>query len=76
MKKPPVLVGAAIVGAALPLLISYAPFGNWAIERQIDREDRSLCERFEFKSGETTQHSECKAALADLRRQRELVLLH
>ena len=74
MKKP-VLVGAAIVGAALPPLISYAPFGNRAIERQIDRADSPLCKNLEFLSG-TTQHSECRAALADLRRQRELVLLY
>ena len=48
--KPPVLVplciGAAIAGAALLLLIGYAPFGHRAIERQIDSEGSSLCEKF------------------------------
>ena len=77
--KPPVLVplfvGAAIAGAALALLIGYAPFGHRAIEWQIDREDSSLCDRFEFLSG-MTQLSECKAALADQRHRRELLLLH
>ena len=43
----PLFVGAAIASAALPLLIGYAPFGHRAIERQKDREDRSLCDRFE-----------------------------
>jgi hypothetical protein len=72
--KPPVIlplfVGAAIAGAALPLIIGYAPFGHRALELQIDRDDRSLCKRFEL------QHSKCKAALADLRHRRELLLLH
>jgi hypothetical protein len=72
--KPPVLVplfvGAAIAGAALPLLI-----GHHFWQRPIDREDTSLCERFKFPSG-TWTHSECKAALADMRRQHELLLLH
>jgi hypothetical protein len=66
----PLFVGAAIAGAALPLLIGYAPFGHRAIERQIDREDRSLCERFEL------QRSACTAALVDLRHRRELVVLY
>jgi uncharacterized protein (DUF2062 family) len=66
----PLFVGAAIASAALPLLIGYAPFRHRAIERQKDREDRSLCERLEL------QHSECKAALTDLRHRRELVLLY
>jgi hypothetical protein len=72
--RPPVLVplfvGAAIAGAALPLLI-----GHHSWQQPIDREDTSLCERFKFPSG-TWQHSECKAALADMRHQRELLLLH
>jgi len=66
----PLFVGASIASAASPLLIGYAPFGHRAIERQKDREDRSLCRRFEL------QHSECKAALTDLRHRRELVLLY
>ena len=76
--KPPVLVllfiGAAIVGAALPLFVSYAPVGHRAIERQVDGEHNSLCEQFELSG--TMQHTECKAALADLRHRRELLVLH
>ena len=77
--KPPVLVplfvGAAIAGAALPLLIGHAPFEHRANERPIDHEDSSLCARFEFVPG-SMQSSECKAALADLRHQHERLLLH
>jgi len=70
----PVFVAVAIAGLALPRLLGLS-LGQQAMERQIEREDGSLCERFGFAAG-GKQNSECKAALADLRRQHERLLLH
>jgi len=68
-----VLVVVAIAGAVLPRLIGYGPYGHEAIERQIEREDGSLCAKYGMVPG-TERGNECKAALADLRRQHELLL--
>ena len=76
--KPWVLVtlffALAIGAATLPSMMGYAPYGQPAIDRQIDQEDGVLCEKFEFATG-TRQHSECKLALADLRHHHELLLI-
>jgi hypothetical protein len=71
----PVFIVAAIVGAALPWVIGYAPYGQAAIDQQIDREDRALCTKFGFASG-TEGADECKAGLADLRRHHEQLMLY
>jgi hypothetical protein len=71
----PLFAAAAIAGAAVPWLVGYDPYGRLVSGRQVDRDDRSLCETFEFPSG-TRQADQCKAALADLRRQYERQLLH
>jgi hypothetical protein len=77
--KPMVLVSLALAGviaaAILPRLIGYAPYGQRAIEQQIDQEDSVLCGKFEMPQG-TGRHSDCKAALADLRHRHELLLLY
>jgi hypothetical protein len=70
----PVFVGIALTGAMLPWLVGYGPYEQRAIDQQIDREDSALCEKFEFSSG-TTQHSTCKADLAELRHRHERLLL-
>jgi hypothetical protein len=70
-----VLVAAVIAGAALPRLLGLPPYAQQRIDRQIEREDGSLCERFGFAPG-GRQNRECKAALADLRRQQERLPLH
>jgi len=70
----PLFVGITLTGAMLPWLVGYGPYGQRAIDQQIDREDSALCEKFEFSSG-TTQHSTCKADLAELRQQHERLLL-
>jgi hypothetical protein len=78
LSKPWVLVAlffALAIGAAtLPSMIGYGPYGQQAIDQQIDNEEGALCEKFEFATG-TRQHSECKLALADLRRHHELLLI-
>jgi hypothetical protein len=68
------LVVATIVGLSLPSVVGYAPYGQQAIDRQIDQEDSSLCEKFGLHAG-TSQFSECKADLADMRHRHELLLL-
>jgi hypothetical protein len=77
--KPFVLVPLALAGviaaAILPRLTGYAPYGQRAIEQQIDQEDSMLCGKFALPPG-TGSHSECKAALADLRHRHELLLLY
>jgi hypothetical protein len=79
IRKPCVLVplfaAAAIAGAAVPWLVGYDPYGQHVTERRVDRDDHSLCEKFEFRSG-THQTGACKAALTDLHRQHERQLLH
>ena len=67
----PVFVAAAIVGAVLPWVVGYAPYGQAAI----DREDRDLCTKFGFAVG-TEGAAECKAGLADLRRHHEQLMLY
>ena len=71
----PVFVAAAIVGAVLPWVVGYAPYGRAAIDQQIDREDRDLCTKFGFAVG-TEGAAECKAGLADLRRHHEQLMLY
>ena len=71
----PLFVALAIAGATLPRLLGARPFGQQAIDQQIDHEDGTLCERFGFASG-GNQHDDCKAALADLRHQHEFLLLN
>ena len=66
----PLFVAAAIAGAAVPWLLSYTPYGQQAIDQQIDREDGALCAKFGFARG-ANPHSDCKAALVDLRRRHE-----
>jgi hypothetical protein len=79
MGKPllvlPLFVALAIAGAALPRLLGLHYYGQQAIDRQIDREDSSLCERFGFAPG-GKQNDDCKTALADLRRQHEALRLY
>jgi hypothetical protein len=68
------LVAAAIAGAMLPWIVGYSSYGQKAMEQQIDRDDSSLCTKLGLAS-ETQRGIECKTALADLRRQHELLLL-
>ena len=70
----PVFVGIALVGAILPPIIGYAPYGQQAIDLQTDRENGALCEKFQFVAG-TEQYSACKSGLADLRLRHERLLL-
>ncbi len=71
----PVFVALAIAGAALPKLLGLQPYGQQAIDRQIEREDGSLCQKLGFAPG-GEQNNECKTALADLRRRHEQLLLY
>ena len=68
------LVTVAIAGAVLPWIVGYSPYGQKAMEQQIDRDDSSLCAKLGLAS-ETRRGVECKTALADLRRRHELLLL-
>ncbi|HEY2619054.1 MAG TPA: hypothetical protein VGI78_17065 [Acetobacteraceae bacterium] len=70
----PLLVLVAITGAVLPWIVGYSSYGQSAMEQQIDRDDSSLCTKLGLAS-ETPRGTECKTALADLRRQHELLLL-
>jgi hypothetical protein len=75
--KPSVLIPLAVVvaiaAAAAPVLLGYAPYGQQAIDQQIDREDGALCAKFGFPAG-ANQFSDCKAALADLRHRHEALM--
>ena len=71
----PVVVAVAIAAAALPRLLGPHHYRQQAIDRQIEREDGSLCQRFGFAPSDE-QNSECKTALADMRRRHELLLLY
>jgi hypothetical protein len=68
------LVTVAIAGAVLPWIVGYSPYGQKAMEQQIDRDDSSLCAKLGLASG-TQRGVECKTALADLRRRHEVLLL-
>jgi hypothetical protein len=70
----PLLVVVAITGAVLPWIVGYSSYGQKAMEQQIDRDDSSLCTKLGLAS-ETQRGIECKTALADLRRQHELLWL-
>ena len=71
----PLVVAVAIAGAAVPWLLSYTPYGQQAIDQKIDPEDGALCAKFGFAPG-PNPHSDCKAALADLRHRRAPLLLY
>ncbi len=72
----PLVVAVAIAGAAVPWLLGYAPYGQQAIDQQIDPEDGALCAKFGFAPRTQIQHSDCKAALADLRHRPSALLAH
>jgi hypothetical protein len=78
-RKPSVLVplfiAGAIAAAATPWLLSHTPNDKQAMAPQIDREDGALCAKFGFTRG-ANPNSDCKAALVDLRRRHELLLLY
>ncbi len=67
-------VAIALAGATLPRLAGYAPYGQQAMDQQIDREDGALCQKFQFILG-TAQYNACKADLADLRLRHERLLV-
>ena len=69
------VVVAALVGLTLPSLVSYAPYGQQAIDQQIDAEDSSLCAKFGLRP-EMNQFHECKTDLADMRHRHEQLLLY
>ena len=71
----PLFVAAAIAAAAVSWVHSYTPNGKQAIDQQIDREDGALCAKFRITRG-AHPNSECRAALVDLRRRHELMLLY
>jgi hypothetical protein len=71
----PLLVAVAVAGAVLPRLVGYAANEQKALEQQADQDDGSLCTKYRL-AAETERGIECKTALADLRRQHELLLLY
>ena len=68
------LVVVAVTGAVLPWLVGYAANEQKAMEQQADQDDGSLCTKYRL-AAETQRGIECKTALADLRRQHELLWL-
>jgi hypothetical protein len=71
----PLFVAVAIAGAVVPWLLTDTPYGQQAIDQKIDPEDGALCAKFGFAPGPNL-HSDCKAALADLRHRRAPLLLY
>ncbi len=78
----PLFVAVAIAGATVPWLLTDTPYGQRAIDygqraidQKIDPEDGALCAKLGFAPG-PNPHSDCKAALADLRRRRAPLLLY
>ena len=78
-RKPSVLialvVAVVVAGAVVPWLLSYTSHGQRTIDQQIDPEDGALCAKFGFAPGPDSP-SDCKAALADLRRRQTQLLLY
>ncbi len=68
------LVAAVMIAGSVPWLMGYAPYGQEAIDQQIDREDGALCEKFGYPSG-AQRYSDCMVDLAELRRRDELLLV-
>ena len=78
-RKPSVLialvVAVVVAGAVVPWLLNYTSYGQQAIEQKTDSEDGALCAKFGLVPG-ANPHSDCKAALADLRHRRAPLLLY
>jgi len=71
----PAFVAVAMLGAFVPRLIGYPPYGQEAVDRQMDRDEELLCAKFGFADG-TPQARDCKAELAKLRRRQEQLVLY
>ena len=71
----PLVVAIVVAGAVVPWLLGYTSNGQQAIDQRIDPEDGALCAQFGFAPGPNS-HSDCKAALVDLRRRRAPLLLY
>lgn len=61
------VIVAIVVGALLPPLIGFPPYGEQAMLRQIDQQNSAECAKLGFATA-SEQFSSCKIDLAALRR--------